>query len=100
MDSCPGWAGPQPISSPARREALGAHGACPGNARSPSLQEPVSGWLPVCTHRCVWGGVGQAGKTWAWTWGDVCVCLCGRWGRVYTWGMSVQAKLYTGNRLM
>lgn len=65
---------------------------------------PVSGGLPVCMH---WGGGAKRGKH-GHSCGETCVCVsvctlgsCVQgWESGNTWGMSVQAKLRMGNRLM
>lgn len=76
MNSCPGWAGPQPISSPARREALGAHGACPGNARSPPACRSLSLVGSQCVRIGVWGGVWAKQGKHGHGHGETCVCVC------------------------
>ena len=64
---------------------------------------PVSGGLPVCMH---WGGALRGENMGTVVGRRVCVSVCTLgscvqgWESGNTWGMSVQAKLRTGNRLM
>ena len=88
---------------------MGAHGGRSDNELppSPAHRSPVLGWLPVCTH----GGCGPRGENMGTDVGRCaykhrCACVCMLGSRVHgwesrnTWGMSVQAKLCTCNRLM